>query len=319
MWKRCIKDNVASNEFVYPKNGIVKAKDWDNKVECGGGLHGWTEGFEEYFDKDLKGNMVVMLVNKDDGFITLRDKVKFKKGKVLLNTLNIEEAHRLIKDYYPNVKLHWATQKAGGSSTQTAGHSSTQTTEGSSTQTAGNGSFINNYVFKYSYNIVRPSRYSVVSSINVYKGKAKSFVSTRDDITYVINGDCKVVKEYTSTDEKIEKLEEFEIFVFGSNLNGNHAGGAAKYAKDRFEAKEGVGEGLTGKCYAFPTLDKSMNKVSDVELKESVKKLIETANENTGKVFLLTRVGCGIAGFDEEHMKTFFKDIPANIIKPKGW
>jgi hypothetical protein len=62
-----------------------------------------------------------------------------------------------------------------------------------------------------------------------------------------------------------------------------------------------------------------MQFVSDEALKESVAKLIKCAGENTTKIFFLTKVGCGIAGQSEDKMKEFFKDTPANIIKPKGW
>ena len=130
---------------------------------------------------------------------------------------------------------------------------------------------------------------------------------------------CEIEKVYTCTPDNIKKLKEYEIFVFGSNLNGNHAGGAAKLASERFDAEDGIGEGLTGQSYAFPTLDKDMNKVSVDALKESVKKLYKCANENTGKVFLLTKVGCGIAGFSEQEIAALFIDAPVNIIKPKGW
>lgn len=117
----------------------------------------------------------------------------------------------------------------------------------------------------------------------------------------------------------IEELKENEIFIFGSNLNGNHAGGSARLAQDKFGAVSGTGEGLTGKCYAFPTLDRKMQKQSMVELRRSAKRLFEVAEKRSDKVFLLTKVGCGIAGFSEEEIKPLFKDAPKNIIKPIGW
>ena len=70
-----------------------------------------------------------------------------------------------------------------------------------------------------------------------------------------------------TTPNEIKTLKLNEIFVFGSNLNGNHAGGAALLAKDVFSAEDGIGEGPTGQCYAFPTLSKDMQKVSLDELK----------------------------------------------------
>jgi hypothetical protein len=153
-----------------------------------------------------------------------------------------------------------------------------------------------------------------------------------DDKMYIFRGDKdfkpnetikivdnKIKFRYTDTPDNIKSLQEHEIFVFGSNLNGNHAGGAAKLAQDKFGAESGVGEGLTGQSYAFPTLDKNMQPVSDDAFKASVEKLYKCASENTTKIFFLTKVACGIAGGDENKIKGYFKNAPANIIKPKGW
>jgi hypothetical protein len=134
--------------------------------------------------------------------------------------------------------------------------------------------------------------------------------------------DCKLKKEYTSTPEEITSLESWEIFVFGSNLAGKHNGGAARIAQEKFSAGSGVGEGATGQSYAFPTLSQKGAKVTKEELKESIGKLIKYANGEPNRMFLVTKVGCGIAGFDEEYMSRLFKarkDMPANIVLPKGW
>ena len=53
---------------------------------------------------------------------------------------------------------------------------------------------------------------------------------------------------------RIDFLEKDEIFVFGSNLEGKHLGGAAKAAHNKFGAQWGVGVGLTGQSYAIPTM-----------------------------------------------------------------
>jgi len=123
-----------------------------------------------------------------------------------------------------------------------------------------------------------------------------------------------------TTPNNIEELKENEVFVFGSNLNGNHGGGAAKYALENFGAIEGQREGLQGQSYAFPTLDKKMKKVKTQSLLESKEKLYQCAKENPTKRFLVTKVGCGIAGFTEEEMKEVFKgEKPNNVILPAGW
>jgi len=122
-----------------------------------------------------------------------------------------------------------------------------------------------------------------------------------------------------NTPENITTLEPEQIFVFGSNLAGNHAGGAARYAKEHFGAQEGVGEGLTGQCYAFPTLGRKLEQRNNEQLVMSARKLWKVARQNPDKVFLLTKVGCGIASYDEEYMAMLFRGAPENIIKPIGW
>ena len=117
----------------------------------------------------------------------------------------------------------------------------------------------------------------------------------------------------------IKKLKRNQIFVFGSNLAGIHAGGAARYAKGHFKAVEGIGEGPTGQCYAFPTLDKNFNQLNDERQHRAAWEFLNYARSNPNKIFLLTKVGCGIARRPEWYMKSLFKKSPENIIKPKGW
>lgn len=68
------------------------------------------------------------------------------------------------------------------------------------------------------------------------------------------------------TPENIQELKENQIFVFGSNMNGNHTGGAARLAVEKFGAIMGQAEGIQGQSYAIPTLDKDMQKVTEEEL-----------------------------------------------------
>jgi hypothetical protein len=117
----------------------------------------------------------------------------------------------------------------------------------------------------------------------------------------------------------ITKLQPNEILVFGSNLRGAHAGGAARLAKDKFGAQEGVGEGLTGQCYAFPTLTANFSKVSRAALEASRDRFFAAARQHPEKTFLLTKVGCGIAGFTEDEIRPLFENAPANVVLPEDW
>lgn len=117
----------------------------------------------------------------------------------------------------------------------------------------------------------------------------------------------------------INKLKENEIFVFGSNLKGVHAGGAAHQGHEDFRAGWGIGEGLTGQCYALPTLDENMQKFSHEEMLSIVSAFYRCARAHPELTFLLTKVGCGIAGYLESYMKSLFANAPANVIKPEDW
>lgn len=111
----------------------------------------------------------------------------------------------------------------------------------------------------------------------------------------------------------IQKLNNNQIFVFGSNLAGNHSGGAAAYAVDNFGATIGKGEGLQGQSYALPTLDHDMRKLTTGDLLYGIAKLYQCAERHPEKEFLLTEVGTGIAGYDYEYMKSLFLQLPKNI------
>ena len=101
--------------------------------------------------------------------------------------------------------------------------------------------------------------------------------------------------------DRIDTLEEHEIFVFGSNLAGRHGGGAARAANIKFGAEWGVGVGLTGQSYAIPTMQGGVETI-----KPYVDEFIRFAQENPGLKFLVTRIGCGIAGFKDEEIAPLF-------------
>ena len=119
-------------------------------------------------------------------------------------------------------------------------------------------------------------------------------------------------REYTP--ERISELKENEIFVFGSNLEGEHGGGAARFAFERFGAVWGEGVGLHGQTYAIPTMQGGVETI-----KPYVDDFISFAKEHAELTFFVTRIGCGIAGFRDEEIAPLFKDAidVENIILPK--
>jgi len=121
------------------------------------------------------------------------------------------------------------------------------------------------------------------------------------------------------TPDNIQELEKNKIFVFGSNMNGKHAGGAAKFAVEKFGAIEGQSEGLQGQSYAVPTLGKDMEKLPLESISQSVDDLYSFADENADLIFVVTKIGCGIAGFSETEIADIFKSksfTPFNVVLP---
>jgi hypothetical protein len=88
------------------------------------------------------------------------------------------------------------------------------------------------------------------------------------------------------------------IFVFGSNLAGQHAGGAARWAHENCAAVLGEGIGLTGNSYAIPTMDAEFRTMPLSRIKPHIDVFIDFAAVHPDSHFNLTRIGCGIAGYD---------------------
>lgn len=122
-----------------------------------------------------------------------------------------------------------------------------------------------------------------------------------------------------STPENITELQPDDVFCFGSNALGEHYGGAARYAYDHFGAIWGRGEGIQGQSYAIPTLSKAMKPYSISMLERITGTFIYYAKQHPEKTFLLTKVGCGIAGFSEAEIAPLFKYAPRNVVKPERW
>lgn len=127
------------------------------------------------------------------------------------------------------------------------------------------------------------------------------------------------------TPEMINSLKPNEIFVFGSNLKGLHAGGAARFALDRFGAEWGNGVGMQGQSYAIPTLSNpggiKSNMLPISVIGKYVNEFLQFANEHKDLVFLVTPIGCGIAGFTPEDIAPLFRDAMQmnNVTLPQSF
>lgn len=138
-------------------------------------------------------------------------------------------------------------------------------------------------------------------------------------ILYRLQQRCPSMKYYKVDmycPDYINRLKENEIFVFGSNLNGFHSGGAAKTALDKFDAVWGQGVGLQGQCYAIPTMQGGIETI-----KPYVDEFISFAKDHPDLVFLVTRIGCGIAGFTDADIAPLFEETMNldNVLLPKSF
>ena len=126
----------------------------------------------------------------------------------------------------------------------------------------------------------------------------------------------EVMEQKRTTPEFITELQPNEIFVFGSNLKGMHGGGAAYIAYRKFGAIMGQGVGLQGQSYGIPTMQGGVETI-----RPYVDEFIAFAKENKNLTFLVTRIGCGIAGFTDDEISPLFEKAHnvENIVLPPGW
>ena len=103
------------------------------------------------------------------------------------------------------------------------------------------------------------------------------------------------------TPNRITQLAANEVFVFGSNLQGHHYGGAARIANEKFGAIFGQGVGLQGQSYAIPTMQGGIETI-----RPYVDEFIEFAKQHPELIFYVTRIGCGIAGFQDSEIAPLF-------------
>jgi len=118
------------------------------------------------------------------------------------------------------------------------------------------------------------------------------------------------------TPEWITELKANEIFVFGSNLAGMHGGGAARVAMERFGAVWGQGVGLQGQSYAIPTMQGGVETI-----RPYVDEFIAFAKAHPEYTFLVTPIGCGIAGFTADDIAPLFAHAidTDNVLLPESF
>lgn len=118
---------------------------------------------------------------------------------------------------------------------------------------------------------------------------------------------------------QVRELKENEIFVFGSNTSGRHGKGAAKQAM-RWGAKYGQASGLQGRTYGIPTVNATITgKLTIHRINVYVQEFIKFAKEHPELHFLVTAVGCGLAGWTAVEIAPLFLEatVMENVSLPR--
>ena len=107
-----------------------------------------------------------------------------------------------------------------------------------------------------------------------------------------------------------------KIFVFGSNTAGIHGSGAARYAVQKHGAIMGQGEGLQGTSYALPTKDKFIQTLDPQYIQHYVTRFLHFARLSPGYTYMVTKIGCGLAGLEPNDVAFMFAGRPSNVRLP---
>ncbi len=112
-----------------------------------------------------------------------------------------------------------------------------------------------------------------------------------------------------------------DIFVFGSNLAGRHGKGAAKFAKEKYGAEYGVGEGITGHSYAIPTKGHNLQPIPFADIDAAICRFIAYAKSTPNDSYELTPIGTGLAGHSKKDVWYVLarEGLPSNVFLSSTW
>lgn len=125
--------------------------------------------------------------------------------------------------------------------------------------------------------------------------------------------------KFQSTPFTPDQNDGNHVFVFGSNLAGRHGKGAAYIARYAWNAISGIGDGPNGEAYAIPTKDAMLRTLPLNSIVISVYRFVEFATSQPDRTFLVTRIGCGLAGYRDEQIAPMFRGAPDNCVFQSEW
>lgn len=109
------------------------------------------------------------------------------------------------------------------------------------------------------------------------------------------------------------------IFVFGSNEAGIHGAGAAAFAYAKRGARYGFGYGHSGDSFAIPTKNEDIRTLPLDIINAYVCGFLAYATGKRKLKFMVTRIGCGLAGYADAEIAPMFVGAPLNCIFDEKW
>lgn len=110
-----------------------------------------------------------------------------------------------------------------------------------------------------------------------------------------------------------------DIFVFGSNLQGRHGRGSAKFALENHGAIYGIGRGIQGNSYGIPTKSNPWQTLSLFTIRKYVDEFRNWALDHPNDTFRVVEIGCGLAGYTQEEIAPLFEQMPTNVYLPDSF
>lgn len=150
---------------------------------------------------------------------------------------------------------------------------------------------------------------------SVFHDKKTGGDTNSNTVMYLANIDT-LMENKEVVDIQAPTGESNTVFVFGSNMNGEHIGGSAKHAFEYYGAEWSVAYGPTGSTYAIPTLDNNFNKLPLNVIQAFVDNFLDYVKINPELTFEVVDIGCGIAGFEPEQIAPMFIDYPYDDCLP---
>ena len=148
------------------------------------------------------------------------------------------------------------------------------------------------------------------------KDNAVGNLRRRDTFKYAIVGEGVIIGLITGALISVFRLMLMGADVLRDRMVEYAEGGAARAAHMRFGAIWGQGVGLQGRSYAIPTMHGGVDVIQPY-----VDEFISFAQSHPDLKFLVTRIGCGIAGFTAADIAPLFANAidQENIILPEDF